>query len=189
MRVWIRRGLFLLLLISTLVLLLVTNMGNGIGSSAIAEVSMTRESQGQMLYQSRQHLPDQQGNHWLVVASKHVGFASPPSIDLMLAGCPGFVDIDHSLPLTLIMSKGKTVKVKSLPESLYTEVLPGSNVAQYNLQPIVPELDAALDLFIPTKGMKSIQVEVPTQVVQEWQTVATCADILCEPLTDPALPH
>ncbi|WP_299492813.1 DUF3122 domain-containing protein [Acaryochloris sp. IP29b_bin.137] len=77
MRVWIRRGLFLLLLISTLVLLLLTNMGNRIGLSAIAEVSMTRESQGQMLYQSRQDLPDQQGNHWLVVASKYVGFASP----------------------------------------------------------------------------------------------------------------
>ncbi|WP_299492811.1 DUF3122 domain-containing protein [Acaryochloris sp. IP29b_bin.137] len=107
----------------------------------------------------------------------------------MLAGCPGFVDIDHSQPLTLITSHGKTVKVKSLPESLYTELLPGSNVAQYNLQSIVPELDAALDLFIPTKGMKSIQVEVPTQVVQEWQTVATCADILCEPLTAPALTH
>lgn len=189
MRVWIRRGLFLLLLISTLVLLLLTNMGNGIGSSAIAEVSMTREAQGQMLYQSRQDLPDQQGNHWLVVASKHVGFSSPPRIDLMLAGCPGFVDIDHSQPLTLITSHGKTVKVKSLPESLYTELLPGSNVAQYNLQPILPELDAALDLFIPTKGMKSIQVEVPTQVVKEWQTVATCADILCEPLTDPVLTH
>lgn len=189
MRVWIRRGLALLLLISTLVLLLFTDIGNGIGSSATAEVSMTREAQGQMLYQSRQHLPDQQGNDWLVIASKHVGFTSPPSIDLILAGCPGFVDIDHSQPLTLTTSQGKIVKVKSLPESFYTELLPGPNVAQYNLQPIVPKLDAALDLLIPIKGMKSIQVEVPTQVVQEWQTVATCADILCEPLTFPAINH
>ena len=114
---------------------------------------------------------------------------APPKIDLMLAGCPGFVDIDHSLPLTLVTSQGKTVKVKSLPESLYTELLPGSNVAQYNLQPVVPKLDAALYLLIPTKGMKFIKVEVPTQVVQEWQTVATCADILCEPLAAPALSH
>lgn len=53
----------------------------------------------------------------------------------------------------------------------------------YNLQPIVPELDTSLDLFIATKGIQPIQLTVPTPVVQEWQTVATCADILCEPPT------
>lgn len=177
---WIRTGISSLLVGSTLVLLLIFNMGKGDGSSAIAAVSITREEQGQMLYQSRQGLSDQQGEHWLVVASKHVGFASPPRIDLLLAGCPGVVDLDHSQPLTIVTAQGKTLKAMSVPDAMYTEILPGSNVAQYDLQPIVSELDRSLDLYIATQDKQPIKLAVPAQIVQEWQTLATCADILCE---------
>lgn len=178
-----------LLLVCTLVLFLFINIGSWTGSTALAMISMTQDEQGQMLYQSRQILPDQQGENWLVVVFKYVGLATPPRIDLMLAGCPGFVNIDHSQQLTLITSQGKTLKARRVPEESYTEILPGSNIAQYSLKRLVPELDHSIDLFIPTRGMKSTQLEIPSQVVQEWLTVATCADILCESLTAPALTH
>lgn len=180
MRDWIRKVISWVIVGSALVLLLSFNTGKWDSSSAIAAVSMTREEQGQMLYQSRQSLSDQQDNHWLVVASKHMGFSSPPRIDLLLAGCPGVVDLDHFQPLTIVTSQGKTLKAMSVPDVMYTEILPGSNVAQYDLQPIVSELDSSLDLYIATQDKQPIKLVVPAQIVQEWQTVATCADILCE---------
>ncbi|PZD70921.1 hypothetical protein C1752_08696 [Acaryochloris thomasi RCC1774] len=185
MRNWTRTGAFWFLLTSALALLLVLSIGTL--TPAVAAVTLTRESQGQMLYQSQQTLRDQQGYSWEVVVSKHTGFASPPTISLQLAGPTDRVSVDHEQPLTLIPSHGNTLEAVSVPESLYIDRPLAPNINQYDLKPIVSELNGPLELSIAaewpsaisTEDEKTVKLTIPALVIQEWQTVATCADILC----------
>ncbi|MGF1604325.1 MAG: DUF3122 domain-containing protein [Thermosynechococcaceae cyanobacterium] len=174
---WIRTGTSWFLLGSTLALLFL--LGMGALTPASAAISLTKENQGQMLYQSREVLWDQQGYSWQVVVSKHASFASPPTISLQLAGPTDQVMVDHDQPLTLVTSQGNTLKAMTEPESLYINRPLAPNVVQYDLKPVVADLDRSVELAIATQDQKTIQLTVPATVIQEWQTVAACADILC----------
>ncbi|MGB7417356.1 MAG: DUF3122 domain-containing protein [Thermosynechococcaceae cyanobacterium] len=177
MRNKIRTCISWFLLGITLALLLFFSMGAL--NPAIAAVSLTKEDQGQMLYQSQQVLWDQQGYSWQVVVSKHASFASPPTISLQLAGPMDQVVVDHDQPLTLVAAQARMLKAISVPESLYLDRPLAPNVVQYDLKPIVAELNRSVQLEIATQDEKTIKLTVPATVIQEWQTVAACADILC----------
>lgn len=85
------------------------------------------------------------------------------------------VEIDHSRPLTLTNSLGKALTAADASGSLFTEVTkPEPNVGQYDLEPLLPQLQAEipLKLSLPTMKDGAIHLSVPPSLIQEWQTVA-----------------
>ena len=141
-----------------------------IASGAIRQLE---ESPNQMVYQSRQTLKDQHGNTWQTVAFKRVRPDGNSSFELRLIGFPDMVAIDHAQPLTLTNSLGKTLTAADTSSNIFKEGAQG-NVGQYDLQPLLSELQAEIPLKIslPTLKGDAISLSVPPSLVAEWQTVA-----------------
>ncbi|MEG4294054.1 DUF3122 domain-containing protein [Microcoleus sp. C2C3] len=71
----------------------------GLGQSpTIAAIRELEEAPGQMVYQSRQTLIDQNGHNWQAIAFKRISPDNQTSFDLRLVGFPGVVKIDRTQP-------------------------------------------------------------------------------------------
>lgn len=142
---------------------------------AIAAIRQLEETPGQMVYQSRQTLKDQQGRAWQVIAFKRIRANGDESLYLRLVGFPGSSSIDRTLPLSFTNSLGVTVTALDASSQIFTDSsAPESQVGQYDIQPIVSQLQAELpwQLVIPTLGQSSIQLKVPSMLIQEWHSIA-----------------
>ena len=141
--------------------------------SASAAIRQLEESPNQMVYQSRQSLKDQHGNTWQTVAFKRVRSDGNSSFELRLVGFPDLVAIDHAQPLTLTNSLGKALTANDTSSNIFKEGVQ-ANVGQYDLQPLLSELQAEIPLKIslPTLKGDAISLSVPPSLVAEWQTVA-----------------
>jgi len=140
---------------------------------ASAAIRQLEESPNQMVYQARQSLKDQHGNTWQTIAFKRVRPDGNSSFELRLVGFPNLIAIDHAQPLTLTNSLGKALIANDTSSNIFKE---GSqpNVGQYDLQPLLSELQAEIPLKIslPTLKGDAISLSVPPSLVAEWQTVA-----------------
>ena len=144
--------------------------------SAAAAIRQLEEAPGQVVYQSRQTLKDQHGNSWQAIAFKRIRPDGSTSMALRLVGFPGVVTIDRSQPLTLTSSLGETLTATDDSGQIFTdEAVPEPNVAQYDLQPLLPALRAEipLRLTLPTVDGEAVILNVPAGLVEEWQTVAS----------------
>jgi hypothetical protein len=171
----IRKIFSWLLLLGALVLGVFLGLGILNPPSAAAAVRQLEETPGQMVYQSRQTLKDQHGNSWQAIAFKRIRPDGKTSFDLRLVGFPGIVEIDRSQPLTLTNSLGKILTAADASSKIFTEsALPEPNVGQYDLQPLLPQLQAEipLKLTLPTIGGEAVSLSVPSSLVKEWRTVA-----------------
>ncbi|MEC4818833.1 MAG: DUF3122 domain-containing protein [Scytonema sp. PMC 1069.18] len=165
-------------LLSLGVLIIVVFLGLGIfsSSSANAAIRKLQESPGQIVYQSRQTLRDQHGKNWQAIAFKRTYADSRSSFYLRLVAFPGVAEIDHTKALKLTDSLGKTLTATNTSSQIFTDgAKPEPNVGQYDLQPILQQLQPAipLRLTIQTTAPKSVVLGVPPYLVQEWQTVFT----------------
>jgi hypothetical protein len=88
---------------------------------AQAAIRQLEEAPGQMVYQTRQILKDQQGNSWQAVAFKRLRPDDTAVIYLRLVGFPGTAEIDHSQPLTLTDSMGKTFTAADVSHDMFTD--------------------------------------------------------------------
>jgi hypothetical protein len=162
-----------LLLIGAITIFVLIGLGILDAPSASAAIRQLEESPNQMVYQSRQSLKDQHGNTWQTVAFKRVRPDGNSSFELRLVGFPDLVAIDHAQPLTLTNSLGKALTAADTSSNIFKE---GSqaNVGQYDLQPLLSELQAEIPLKIslPTLKGDAISLSVPPALVEEWQTVA-----------------
>jgi len=148
---------------------------NGYTPNAAAAIRQLEEAPGQVVYQSRQTLKDQHGNSWQAIAFKRILADGKTSFNLRLVGFPGLDEIDHSQPLTLTNSLGKTLSAADASSKIFTETTKSEpNVAQYDLQPLLPQLLAEIPwkLKLSTSTGEAISLSIPTSLVQEWQTVA-----------------
>ena len=146
--------------------------GEKIAASNIRELT---ESSGQMVYQARQTLKDQHGNNWQALAFERVRNDGQTSFFLRLVGFPKVAEIDHSQPLTLTNSLGKSLTATDSSNDIFTDSFePQPNVGQYNLQPLLSQLQAEipLKLSLPIIGNEAISLSVPPSFVEEWQTIA-----------------
>jgi type II secretory pathway pseudopilin PulG len=126
------------------------------------------------VYQSRQTLKDEQGNSWQAIAFKRTLPDSADSIYLRLIGFPGTTNLDHSQPLTLIDSMGKTFTAADVSQDMFMDQAPlGADAGEYNLQPILMQLEAAipLRLILPTLDQSEINLNVSPGVVEEWRSL------------------
>ena len=169
----IRKFFSWLLLVGAIAIFALIGLGILDAPSASAAIRQLEESPNQMVYQSRQSLQDQHGNTWQTVAFKRIRPDGNSSFELRLVGFPNMVAIDHAQSLTLTNSLGKTLIATDTSSNIFKE---GSqpNIGQYDLQPLLSELQAEipLQLSLPTVKGEAIRLSVPPSLVAEWQTVA-----------------
>jgi len=142
----------------------------------VSNIRELKEAPGQMVYQARKTLKDQHGNSWQAIAFKRIRNDGKTSIFLRLVGFPKVAEIDHSQPLTLTNSLGKTLIATDSSNDIFTDSFePQPNVGQYNLQPLLSLLQAEipLKLSLPIVGDESVSLSVPPNFVEEWQTIGS----------------
>jgi|JFJP01.1.fsa_nt_gi Protein of unknown function (DUF3122). len=168
-----------LLLLGALVLSVFLGLGIVTTPQASATIRQLEEAPGQVVYQSRETLKDQQENTWQAIAFKRILPNGKTSLELRLVGFPGMVEIDHTQPLLLTNSMGKTLTAADISSRIFTDPTNSeSNVAQYDLQPLLTQLqvEIPLKLTLPTRGGEAINLSVPPSFVQEWQTLFSSKD-------------
>ena len=144
-----------------------------------AVIRQLEEAPGQTVYQSevyqsRQTLKDQQGNSWQAIAFKRTHPDRTATLYLRLVGFPETANLDHSQPLTLTDSMGKTLAAADVSQDMFmdqTQMEP--NAAQYDLQPILMQLESAipLRLILPTPDQSEIILNVSPNVLEEWRSL------------------
>ncbi len=143
--------------------------------SAAAAIRQLEEKPGQIVYQSRQNLKDEHGNTWQAIAFKRIRADGQTSFDLRLVGFPGVVEIDRAQSMTLTNSLGKTLTANNDSSDLFADAAqPVTNVGQYDLQPLLSELQTEIPLILtlPTTAREPTILSVSPSVVQEWHAVA-----------------
>ena len=141
---------------------------------AVAAISQLEEAPGQIVYQARQTLKDRHGNSWQAIAFKRVLPNGKVTFELRLVGFPGVTVIDRRKPLVLTDSMGKTLTANDTSSTIFTDLAaPEPNVGQYNLQPLLSQLQAEipLELTIAAIDSEAINLAVPPSFVEEWQTI------------------
>lgn len=164
-----------LLLVGAIVLGILSGLGLFNASPAMAALRQLEEAPGQVVYQSRQTLKDQHGNSWQAIAFKRVYANGENTVELRLVGFPGVTEIDHSQPLTLTTSLGKTLTLTDISSHIFTENTPlQPNISQYDLQPLLPELQTGipLKLTLPMMNHQTVNLKISPALVEEWQTVS-----------------
>ncbi|MCL1471711.1 DUF3122 domain-containing protein [Argonema antarcticum A004/B2] len=141
---------------------------------AVASVTQIEEYPGQMLYQSRQKLQDQNGNFWQVIAFKRIHPEGNAIVSLRLVGFPGAVEFDRTQPLTLTTSMGKTLTAKDISSEIYQDTPTPANVGEYDIKSVLPQLQAEipLHLTLPMVTGSAIELQIPSVAIQEWQAVS-----------------
>ncbi len=165
-----------LLLVGAIVLGVLFGLGILNPPSAVAAIRQLEEAPGQIVYQSRQTLKDQQGDTWQAIAFKRIHPEGQMSLELRLVGFPGRVAISHGQPLTLTNSLGKTLSAQDTSGSIFSQgATPEANVGQYDLQPLLLQLqpELPLQLTLPTTKGDAIDLGIPPALVQEWQALAS----------------
>jgi hypothetical protein len=141
---------------------------------AQAALRQLEEAPGQIVYQSRQTLKDQQGNSWQAIAFKRIRPNNAEVIYLRLVGFPGTAELDHSQPLTLTDSMGQTLTAEDISQEMFTDKTQVNlNAAEYDLQPILMQLALGipLQLSLPTFDQTEITLNVSPVVVEEWRSL------------------
>jgi Protein of unknown function (DUF3122) len=141
---------------------------------AFATVTQIEEAPGQMLYQSRQNLRDRTGKSWQVVAFKRVRPDGSEMVSLRLVGFLGAVELDHNQPLTLTTSMGQTLTAKDVTNEISQGATALANVGEYDIQPILPQLQSEipLELTLPMLTGSAVELQISSIAIQEWQTIA-----------------
>ena len=180
-RPWVRmfrsilETLLWFLLIALLVMALFLGMENLLTHPVLAAVTQIEDIPGHTLYRSQHSLKDQSGYAWQVVLFKQIESASKEvandlsSLDLRLVGVPGAIEVDHPASLKITTLSGE---VFTAPD-VFFEDAPAPTIGEYNFKQLVAKLPTEkLQLTIPLIG-GSVDLQIPQQVVQEWQDVAT----------------
>jgi len=141
---------------------------------AQAVLRQLEEAPGQIVYQSRQTLKDRQGNSWQAIAFKRIRPNDTDVIYLRLVGFPGTAAIDHSQPLILTNLMGKTLTAADVSQEMFTDktqIKP--DVGQYDLQPILMQLESAipLQLTLSTLDQSEIILNVSADMIGEWRSL------------------
>lgn len=145
---------------------------------AAAAIRQLEEAPGQVVYQARQTLRDQHGQTWQAIAFKRLHPSGQASLELRLVGLPGQVEIDRSQALTLTNSFGKTLTAPDTSSSIFTDAAQPatnvrSNVEQYDLQAVLPQLqpELPLQLTLPIVDRGPVRLSVTPMFISEWQTL------------------
>jgi hypothetical protein len=171
---WIQRHILRLVFLVTVLIILMFGSEMSTPSPAIAAIRQLEEVPGQVVYQSRRTLTDQTGHNWQAIAFKRIYPDGKSLVYLRLVGFPGTTAIDHSEPLMLISSIGQILPATDASSQIFNDSsFPAPNVGQYDIKPVLPQMQPELSwrLSLPTTNDISLTLQVPSALVQEWQTL------------------
>lgn len=161
-------------LFTTITLIVFLSWGNLTIQPALATITQLEETPGQILYQSRQKLVDQDQHTWQAIAFKRILANGETSFKLRLVGFPGAVELIHPHPLLIQTADGQRFEAKDISDEPFTDSPPAGNVGQYELQSVIFQLPAQLQvgLSLATTGGSQVNLALSPIIVQEWQELA-----------------
>ncbi|MEA5564575.1 DUF3122 domain-containing protein [Anabaena sp. UHCC 0399] len=165
-----------LLLLGILTIFMFLGLGSFYTETVIAAVEQQKTATAEILYRSQTKLADESGKVWQVVLFKQVYPGQAQTLNLRLVGFPGSAELIHPQPLKISTATGKVLSAADV----FLDEAPAPTIGQYDFQDILPQLpQEPLTLSIPlpgdglrpTVGHRSININVPERVVQEWHRV------------------
>lgn len=159
------RAIALLLILALLLLL-------GFPRATQADIRTVEEAPGQVLYQTRSTLQDQQGNRWQAIAFKRHGPDGTDTLGLRLVGFPGAAVIDRSRLLKLVDSLGQELTAADTSAKMFTDAsLPEPHISQYDLGAVLTDIQPAvpLELQIPVEAGDPVVLLISPPTLKEWQ--------------------
>lgn len=136
-----------------------------------AETHLYQEKPGQVTLRSQQSLQDQAKRSWQTILFKRYVDNQLEGIFLRLVGFPGQVEVAPEQPLQL--SIADQFLWQSQPAMDGTTLMLPENVGQYNVQPLLENLDSdtRLVLEIPLVSGLTANIIAPPAVIREWREV------------------
>ncbi|KAI9133126.1 DUF3122 domain-containing protein [Acaryochloris sp. CCMEE 5410] len=136
-----------------------------------AETHLYQEKPGQVTLRSQQSLQDQAKRSWQTILFKRYVDNQLEGIFLRLVGFPGQVEVAPEQPLQL--SIADQFLWQSQPAMDGTTLMLPENVGQYNVQPLLENLesDTRLVLEIPLVSGLTANIVAPPAVIHEWREV------------------
>jgi hypothetical protein len=134
---------------------------------AFAAIRQQEEIPGQLLYQARHSLTDNQGQTWQIILFKRVKDGTVKDVDLRLVGFPEQVNFIHPQALTITTSSGEEF---SAPD-LFSEKAPANNVGQYDMKDILMDLTQEKSLKISLPVAENLSLNIPNPVLLEWSEI------------------
>jgi hypothetical protein len=138
---------------------------------AVAGIHTYYERPGQVTVRSRQSLRDFSDRAWQAIAFKRFQGETLQGIYLRLVGFPGAVQVDRQRTITLTAPTGQQLQLDGAIDP-QTKALP-TNVGQYDLQPLLANLDnpLPLELQVPLMNGAVAEFAIAPFIVQEWLQV------------------
>ena len=149
-----------------LVLLLVIS-SFAVSFPAAAILRQHQENSGVMRYHAQTSVKDKQGMTWQVVLFCKYPCNLVKTYHLRLVGFPGIATFIHPQPLEIISSKGQVFEATDI----FANSSPADNVGEFDISEILPVLPqkGSLKLSIPLQGDRSLSLNIPESVIDEWQ--------------------
>jgi hypothetical protein len=145
-----------------------------VASPVSASLSQQQEAPQQILYQSRATLQDTQGHSWQVILFKRIRADGSATLQLRLVGFPGIPGPQHPRDLTVTTSIGQLFTAADLTASVGESFAQLSNVGQYDMVAVVPQLRPEIPTHLVLVGsdQQPITLLLSPLLVEEWQTLA-----------------
>lgn len=165
-----RQGFSRLLLLGTLAIFMVVGLTIVNAPPARASLRTLQEAPGQFLYQSRHKLQDERGNAWQVVFFKRVTADKLSTVNLRLVAFPGTAEFVHPQPLKITTKTGESFEAADR----FAERSRGDNIGQYDMENLLSQLpaSASVNLVVNLKDDRQVAIEIPSEIILEWQIVA-----------------
>jgi hypothetical protein len=146
---------------------------------ALAKVQFLQEAD-QWIYQAQHTVPDTDGRRWEVTALKQME-ADSQGFYLRLIPQSITVHFDTTRPLLLKTASGKQLTASNVTRQYFTDALPVPNIGQYDIQPLLPQLQAerSLQLQLPGTMERTITISITSDILAEWTTVGACVYLMC----------
>ncbi|MEN8447402.1 MAG: DUF3122 domain-containing protein [Cyanobacteria bacterium J06555_13] len=155
---------------------------------ALAAIEYLKEAD-QWIYQAQEMLLDTADTPWEVTVVKPMDEGNK-GVSLQLVTQSPTVQLDAAAPLILTTNLGKQLTAPNITPQQFIGSLPDVNVAQYDIQPLLPQLkemhfssaasEPTLQLELATKKNGAITLMIPSEVIEEWTTVGSCDYIMCD---------
>ncbi len=149
---------------------------------AIAAVSPTTELSEGITLQFQQTLQDQLGHTWQSTALHRLELKGGVTFYLRLESISGTVGIARDQPLTVITAEGLSLQAPNTSSEIFSDASPVSHLRQYDLSAILPQLTdhQPIRLSLSTEEGATREINVPINVIREWQTLSSCRALMCE---------
>ncbi|AFY56125.1 Protein of unknown function (DUF3122) [Rivularia sp. PCC 7116] len=141
---------------------------------SIAMLRQHHDAPGVLRYHSQVSIKDKQEYTWQVLLFKKINPGVKQELNLRIVGFPGVFEFFHPHSLEIITASGKFLNASDV----YANSSPAPNVGEYSLTDVLPKLTEveSLKLNLPVSGKEQKVLEIPEEVVTEWQLLVTEVD-------------